>query len=277
MTDGAGIVHFMYAVVEIARGANEPSILPVWQRELLHARDPPRVTHNHREYEQLTDDTITDPILTGTDFVQQSFFFGPAEIAAIRRHLPHHLDTESTTYEVLTSYIWRCRTKALQLDPSQEVRMMCITDARGKFNPPFPTGYYGNCFAFPAAVATAGELCEKPLEHAVRLIKKASGEMSEEYMHSLADLMVTEGKPLFTVVRSCVVLDTTYAGFRELDFGWGKAVYGGLAQAGAGAFPAVNFHVPSQNAQGEEGILVLVCLPAKIMSVFAKELDDMHA
>ncbi|MCI24474.1 benzyl alcohol O-benzoyltransferase-like, partial [Trifolium medium] len=76
--------------------------------------------------------------------------------------------------------------------------MMCIVDARDKFNPPIPFGYYGNCFAFPAAVTTAGEICEKPLEFAVELIKKARNEVSEEYIHSVADLMVTKGKPLFT-------------------------------------------------------------------------------
>ncbi|KAK7344197.1 hypothetical protein VNO77_13541 [Canavalia gladiata] len=269
MMDGVGVIHFMNAVTELARGAKEPSILPVWRRELLYARDLPRVTRNHREYEQLTDSNTPVP----TDFEQRSFFFGPAEIAAIRGLLPRDLDQNVTTFEALTSYIWRCRTKALQVDPKVEVRMMCLVDARAKFQPPFPVGYYGNCFAFPAAISTAGELCEKPLEYGLKLVKEAIGEVSEEYMHSLADLMVTQGRPLFTVVGSCLVLDTTYAGFRDLDFGWGKALYGGMVKAGAGAFPAINFHVPCQNAEGEEGILVLVCLPAQVMKAFAKELD----
>ncbi|XP_027366215.1 benzyl alcohol O-benzoyltransferase-like [Abrus precatorius] len=270
MIDGVGTIYFMYAVAEIARGEQEPSILPVWRRELLSARDPPRVTCNHREYEQLTDTSGVVPL----EFEQRSFFFGPSEIAAIRGLLPHDVDQHATTFEVLTSYVWRCRTKALQIEAKEDVRMMCIADARAKFEPPFPGGYYGNCFAFPAAITSAGELCEKPLEYALKLIQGAIEEVSGEYMHSLADFMVTEGRPLFTVVRSCLVLDTTYAGFRGLDFGWGKALYGGMVKAGAGAFPAVNFHVPSQNAKGEEGILVLVCLPTQVMKVFAKELDD---
>lgn len=273
MTDGVGLIQFMYALAEIARGAHEPSILPVWSRELLTTRDPPRVTCNHCEYEQLTDTNTVFP--SKDNLAQHSFFFGPAEIDAIRRLLPHHLSGQSTTFEVLTAYIWRCHTKALQFDPEEDVRMMCIVNARDKFNPPFPSGYYGSCFAFPAAVTTAGKLCGEPLEYAVKLIQKAIGEVTEEYMHSLIDLMVTKGRPLFTIVRSCLVLDTTQAGFREVDFGWGKALYGGIAKAGAGAFPAANFHVPYQNAKGEEGILVLVCLPIQIMKIFAKELDDM--
>ncbi|PNX76958.1 benzyl alcohol O-benzoyltransferase-like protein, partial [Trifolium pratense] len=276
MVDGVGTVHFMLAVTAIAQGAKQPPIQPSWHRERLRARDQPCVTFNHREYEQLTD-IQTDAVLTATEFSERTFFFGPTEISAIRSLLPRDLDSKSTAFEVLTSYIWRCRTKVLQPNPNEEVRMMCIVDARDKFDPPIPFGYYGNCFAFPAAITTAGELCEKPLEFAVDLIKKVRDEVSEEYMHSVADLMVTKGKPLFTIVRSCLVLDTTYAGLRDLNFGWGKAVYGGIAKPGAGTFPSVHFHVPGQNAKGEEGILVLISLPTKLMLAFAKELDDLIA
>ncbi|KAL5138823.1 Benzyl alcohol O-benzoyltransferase [Glycine soja] len=273
MVDGVGLIHFTLTVAGIARGAmKEPPFQPVWSRELLFARDPPRVTFNHREYEQLTDSNDA----VSTDFEQRSFFFGPTETASIRALLPRDLDQRATTFEVLTSYVWRCRTKALQIPPNEDVRMMCIVDARGKFDPPFPAGFYGSCFAFPAAVTGAGDLCEKPLEYAVQLIQKARGEVSEEYIDSVADLMASEGRPLFTVVRSCLVLDTTEAGFRNLDFGWGNALYGGMAVAGAGAFPAVNFHVPSQNAKGEEGILVLICLPSQVMKAFAKEVFTLH-
>jgi len=271
IVDGVGLIQFTITMAGIARGVfQEPPFKPVWRRDLLSARDPPRVTFNHREYEQLTDSN--DAVLES--FEQRSFFFGPAETAAIRALLPHDLDQHTTTFEVLTSYVWRCRTRALQINPDEDVRMMCIVDARDKFKSSLLTGYYGSCFAFPAAVAAAGELCLEPLEYAVRLIQKARGEVSEEYVHSVADLMVSSGRPLFTVVRSCLVLDTTEAGFRDLDFGWGKALYGGMAVAGAGMFPAVNFHVPSQNAKGEEGILVLVSLPSQVMKIFANELDD---
>ncbi|KAK7277857.1 hypothetical protein RJT34_22876 [Clitoria ternatea] len=248
----------------------QPSIFPVWHRDLLCARDPPHVTFDHHEYQQLSPDPNTvEP--NPTDFQHHSFFFGPTEVAAIRALLPHHLNP--TTFELLTSYIWRCRTKALNIPAENEVRMMCLADARAKFDPSFSVGYYGNCFAFPAAVTTAGKLSEKSFEYAVGLVQGAIGKVSEEYMRSVADLMVSEGRRLFTVVGSCLVLDTTHAGFRDLDFGWGKAVYGGMAKAGAGGFPAINFHVPCENAKGEEGTLVLVCLPSQVMKAFAKELD----
>ncbi|KAK7838155.1 benzyl alcohol o-benzoyltransferase [Quercus suber] len=55
MTDGIGIVQFMNAMGETAQGATAPSILPVWQRELVNARDPPRVTCTHHEFDEVAD------------------------------------------------------------------------------------------------------------------------------------------------------------------------------------------------------------------------------
>lgn len=42
MCDGSGLVQFMNAIAEMARGASIPSVEPVWNRDLLIARAPPR-------------------------------------------------------------------------------------------------------------------------------------------------------------------------------------------------------------------------------------------
>lgn len=272
MSDGAGLRQFMNAWTEMARGARRPSIPPVWRRELLKARDPPHITCNHREYEQVLPNTTEEA--GNTNMIHRSFFFGPADIAAIRRLLPIHL-RGCSTFDVITACLWCCRTKALQVDPEEEVRMMCIVNARARFNPQLPVGYYGNCFALPAAVTTAGKLCKNPFGYAVELIRTAKAEVTEEYMHSVADLMVTKGRCLFTTVRSCIVSDLTRAMFREVNFGWGEAIYGGVAKGGAGPFPRATYLVPYKNAKGEEGIVLPLCLPFEGMKRFAKELDDM--
>nr|ACJ85557.1 unknown [Medicago truncatula] len=272
MSDAAGLVQFMSALGEISCGMNEPSILPVWHRELLNSRDPPRVTCTHREYEQVPDTKGT--IIPLDDMAHRSFFFGPTEVAKIRALLPPHQQKQSN-FEILTACLWRCRTIALQPDTDEEVRIICIVNARGKFNPPLPNGYYGNAFAFPVAVTTAGKLMENPLGYALELVKKAKSDVTQEYMHSVADLMVIKGRPHFTVVRSYLVSDVTRAGFGDVEFGWGKAVYGGPAKGGVGAIPGVaSFYIPFKNAKGEEGLVIPLCLPAQAMEKFVKELDS---
>lgn len=273
MSDAAGLVQFMSALGETARGAREPSIPPVWRRELLNARNPPRVTCTHREYDEVPDTKGT--IIPLDDMVHRSFFFGPNEVASIRTKIPQHL-RNSSDFEVITAFLWRCRTMALKPDDVEEVRIICIVNARAKFNPPLPVGYYGNGFAFPVAVTTAGELCRNPIGYALELVKKAKGDVNEEYMYSLADLLVTKGRPHFTVVRSYLVSDVTRAGFGDVDFGWGKAAYGGPAKGGVGAIPGVaSFYIPFKNAQGQEGLVIPVCLPGEAMERFVKELDSM--
>ncbi|KAK7314927.1 hypothetical protein VNO77_33457 [Canavalia gladiata] len=274
MTDGIGMSLFIKALAEIALGASKPSIPPVWFRELLCARDPPRVTCIHHEYQQLP---LED---SRSIFIPQqcrSFFFGPKQIASIRALLPHHLATKSSSFEILTAFLWRCRTVALQWkNPNEEVRLLCIVNARfGQcgFNPPLPPGFYGNAFVFPAAVTTVRKLLGRPLGFALELVKKAKDEANEEYVHSVADLMSIEGRPCFTKLGSFMVSDLSKA-FVDVNFGWGKPLYIGVAKAGLGDIPGVSFYVPYINSKGELGRVVPISLPEHAMHRFQKELDD---
>ncbi|WVY92938.1 hypothetical protein V8G54_032026 [Vigna mungo] len=270
MCDAPGYKQFMSAWAEMARGATKPSIAPVWRRDLLMARDPPRITCNHREFEQVQD-TLPS---SDQNLVQRSFFIGPLDIAALRRLIPQHLQ-HCTTFDLITACLWRCRTKALQIEADEDVRMMCIVNGRGRFNPPLPVGFYGNVFAYPAAVTTAGKLCRNPFGYAVELINKVKGEMTEEYLQSVADLMVMKGRCLFTTVRSFAVSYLTRMNLREVDFGWGDAVYGGVAQAGVGSFSGASYFCSAKNEKGEEGIIFPIWLPAEAMERFAKEFNHM--
>ncbi|GJT01649.1 benzyl alcohol O-benzoyltransferase [Tanacetum coccineum] len=100
MSDGPGIAQFITGLGEMSQGASKPSILPVWQRELLLARDPPRVTCTHNEYVEVEETEGT--IIPLDDMAHRSFFIRRADISVLRRLVPPHLQ-KCSTFEVLTA------------------------------------------------------------------------------------------------------------------------------------------------------------------------------
>ncbi|KAJ4824090.1 hypothetical protein Tsubulata_016441 [Turnera subulata] len=271
MCDGVGIIQFLSAVNEIAGGSSAPSIIPVLERHLLNASNPPQVNHQHLEYTEAAKNSNTGfSIFHDAELVHKSFFFGHTEISALRNLVPQG---GYSSYEILTACLWKCRTVALQLDPEDEVRLLCIVDARNKFKPPLPKGFYGNAIGITTAVTNVSKLCESPLGYALELVKKAKAEATEEYMRSVASLMVIRGRPHFTTTGCFAVSDTKH--FQEVEFGWGKALYSGVAKPGSGAFPGASYLISYTNNKGEDGIVVPISLPSLAMERFARELQIM--
>ncbi|KAK1272448.1 Benzyl alcohol O-benzoyltransferase [Acorus gramineus] len=274
MADATGVVQFLKAVSEFARGASRPSQQPVWARELLLARNPPRVTCELREYDDVPDTKNT--LVPHPDMVDRGFFFGPRQMARLRAQLPPHLRKAASSFEIITAVLWRGRTASLKVDPEDTVRILCIVNGRSKIKPPLPSGFYGNAFVLPAAVSTARDLCAGQLGYAVELVKRAKGRVTDEYIRSTADLLVVRGKPHATAVGTFLVSDVTHAGFREVDFGWGEAVYGGPAKGGVGPVPGfATFYMPYRNREGENGVVVPMCLPRPAMERFSAEFDEL--
>ncbi|KAL1566539.1 Benzyl alcohol O-benzoyltransferase [Salvia divinorum] len=268
MSDAAGILQFFTAVGELACGAARPSVLPVWERHILCARYPPHVTMRHPEHDIVIDTKRTN---IPHDRTMRHFFFGPTEISTLRQSLPPHLHNCSK-FQIVAACMWRCRTIATFSHPSEDVRLLCVVNIRKRLNPPLPEGYYGNAIVYPAAVTTAEELLKNPLHYAVELVKKAIHEATDEYVKSVVDLMVLRGRPNLTGARTYLV---SYAkGFEEVDVGWGKPAYGGVARGGVDSFPrAVSYFMPFKNSKGEDGIMAPICLPPKAMDVLVDELQ----
>ncbi|KAF8653715.1 hypothetical protein HU200_061826 [Digitaria exilis] len=176
MADAQGILQFLQAVAELARGATAaPTVKPVWDRHLLMSRNPPRPSFLHHGCVQIE---RTQPMSTTSCrrpdamVVQRFFFFGPREFAAIRAHLPPHLlQKQPTTFEAFTGFIWKHRTMALSPHNAgeEEMRLIFVSSGRhvsGNDGLRIPNGYYGNSSAFTVAIATAGELCGNPASYA---------------------------------------------------------------------------------------------------------------
>ncbi|XP_048320057.1 alcohol acyl transferase 1 allele GSd-like [Ziziphus jujuba] len=276
MCDGSGLCLFMNTLAEMAKGAQHPTIPPVWERELLNARNPPRITRIHHEFPQETTDDHRelDDDLDLTNMVQFPFFLNSNQIRVIRNHLPPHLRSNCTRFELITACLWRCRTLALNLDPEEVVQISGVVNGRGKNSNKglnLPVGYYGNAFAYPSAVSKAGILCRNPLGYAVELVKKAKSEMDEEYIRSVADLMVIRGRPPFKITkRHLVVSDLTRSGLDKIDFGWGLPRHAGVAMG----FPPISFFM-NYKVGGEDGVVMPIWLPLFSVERFRQEVKKM--
>ncbi|XP_074313298.1 benzyl alcohol O-benzoyltransferase-like [Silene latifolia] len=269
MADGSGLAQFLNAVGELARGAQFLSIYPIWKRDMIRARDPPQITCEHPEFDQIPDIPFSD------DLVHKAFFFGANEIAALRRSLPAH-QKSSSTFEILTAVIWRSRTIALRICPDEEVRLRLYMNTRHKYkNPPLPAGFYGNGIATPVTISNAGLLTRNPIGYAVDQVKLVKNKVNEEYVKSVADFLVVNDKPRTTRSHTFTVSDVSKLKLDSFDFGWGPPVQGGPARGFMGGpTPGYgSFYLASKNSKGESGILVPIYLPALAMDRFEKEIN----
>ncbi|XP_060179649.1 alcohol acyl transferase 1 allele GSa-like [Lycium barbarum] len=262
MMDGYGMKLFLNALSELIQGADAPSILPVWQRDLLSARSSPRITCTHHEFDEQIGSRIAWESIEDK-LIQQSFFFGNKVMEAIKNQVSPNCGC--TKFELLLAILWKCRTVALDLHPEEIVRLTYIVSIRGKsLKSELPPGYYGNSFVAPAATSKAGLLCSNPLTYAVELVKKVKDHINEEYIRSVADLIVIKGRPELTKSWNFIVSDNRYVGVDEFNFGWGKPVFGGVPKA----ISLISFGVPVKNDKGEKGILIAISLPPLAMKKF---------
>jgi hypothetical protein len=93
-------------------------------------------------------------------------------------------------------------------------------------------------------------------------------------MQSVADVLVLEGRPAYAWKRTFHVSDLGRAGFDDVEFGWGKAVYGGAADDALNEFPAgANFFQRRKNDRGEDETFVGIYLPGDCTACYKKEVE----
>ncbi|XP_051129660.1 methanol O-anthraniloyltransferase-like [Andrographis paniculata] len=268
LIDGSGLMLFLNAIGEFAKGASKPSVAPVWRRDLLDARSPPKITCIHNEYDHnfLSKKPLKYPKDT---FILTSIIFGSKEIQALHNQLPKG---RFTSFDVITACLWKCRTIALEAHPDDIVRITLVVNLRyGAFGVSLPQGYYGNAFVSPAAISKASTLCESPLEHIANLIQKTKSQVNEEYIKSVADLMVIKGRPKLADTWNFVVSDLRKIGYGEPDLGFGEPCFTGVPWANS----LDTFYDNVKCDGGEKGILVTLGLPSMAIEKFQFEVKKM--
>ena len=78
-------------------------------------------------------------------------------------------------------------------------------------------------------------------------------------MRSLADFIAIKGRPDFNCWGLLIVADNTRVGYNDVDYGWGKPIYGCKPNTYRNAL----LYFPYKNSQGQEGRAVSLCLADK--------------
>ncbi|KAH7533840.1 hypothetical protein FEM48_Zijuj04G0174500 [Ziziphus jujuba var. spinosa] len=270
--DAYGAYQFIKAISEFCTNPTQttPTSLPSWGRETLKPRSSLTISYPHLEYETSKNPTITYAESQFKTLAQTSIFLSPTDISLLKNQ-PNN--QKLPTFDAVSACLWRARTRTL-LNPESTTRLLFPIDTRFRYKPLLPKGYYGSAVVFPCAITKASELVDKPLSYAASLISEVKKEVGEdEYRASVLDFIEANGRKGFHSEGAFVVSDMTRLRFGELDFGWGKGIYGGPSRAGTGLVPGmVTSLVTHKNKEGVVGILALVSLPQEFVDKFHKEI-----
>ncbi|CAI0457822.1 unnamed protein product [Linum tenue] len=223
LADGQAAAEFIVSWAETARGL-PISVPPFLDRTILKARTPPKIEFHHSEFDPIEDKSSAVNDFSNEEIMVYKYLkFTPQMIQTAKSKTTGLLTKPCSSYEALSAFVWRARTRALNTAPDQLTRILLVVNTRGRFEPPLPKGYFGNAIKYTAATCQARDLVDQPLSYVVGLVQEAIRRVNDEHLRSTIDYNEIRRaiRPLgFTYISS------TWSGlaFGSTNFGWGEAI-----------------------------------------------------
>ncbi|CAI9787358.1 unnamed protein product [Fraxinus pennsylvanica] len=263
MFDGIGAMEFVNSWGETARGL-KIKIHPFMDRSILKSRNPPKLEFPHHEFAEIEDISNTTELYE-EEMLYESFSFDPEKLEHLRKKALEDGNLEKcTTFEALSAYVWKARSKALNMKADQQTKLLFAVDGRSRFEPQIPEGYFGNAIVLTNSLCKAGELVDNPFSFAVKLVQEAVRMVTDGYMRSAIDYFeATRARPSLTAT----LLITTWSrlSFHTTDFGWGEPVLSGPV-----VLPEKEVILFLSYGKERKSINVLLGLPAPAMKTFER-------
>ncbi|EOA20546.1 hypothetical protein CARUB_v10000858mg [Capsella rubella] len=228
--DGTATWHFMSSWAEICNGAQSISTLPFLDRAKardrrvtldLTAPKDPNATSNG-------DDAAT-PTVEPPKLVEKIFKFSDSAVRTIKSRansvIPSDGSKPFSTFQSLSSHIWRHVTLARGLKPEEITVFTVFADCRRRVDPPMPEEYFGNLIQAIFTGTAAGMLAAHGPEFGASVIQKAVVAHDASVIDARNDEW--EKSPKIFQFKdagvNCVAVGSSPR-FRvyEVDFGWGK-------------------------------------------------------
>ncbi|KAL0739177.1 hypothetical protein Bca4012_015387 [Brassica carinata] len=282
--DGFGVAQIIRALTELAAGKREPTVKPVWQRERLVGQfdnEPAKVPGGH-----ITSLLATSPYIPTSDMVTETTKIRARNIKRLKDALMRECEYPKegfTTYEVLSSCIWKARSRALKLNLDGITVLGVAVGIRHVLDPPLPQGFYGNAYIDVYIELTVRELQEASISDIAKHVKKAKktahdkGYLEEE-LKNTERLMRDDAK--FEGVSDGLFFLTDWRNigwFESMDFGWNEPVNLRPLTEQKTALHIGMILKPSQlDPSMEGGVKVIMTLPRVAMVDFKREMDAMN-
>ncbi|KAJ6839543.1 acyl transferase 5-like [Iris pallida] len=214
--DGKGVGQFIVAIGEMARGLVEPTVAPVWCRDVIFNPVPnfPSFDRLH----QLIDDRIK-LLLSVIDIPL-------GRIEQQKDGFEKETGQKCTTFDVVAAKLWQSRTRAIELGRGDNGVVVAfgtpvsIHHLHDELPADQGRGYYGNCI-YPLVIeAPCGEVANGSFFDVVKMVREAKESLPTKYSRSLKGVELPE--MLAPTYRNLTLVDRRRLGFNEADFGWGK-------------------------------------------------------
>ncbi|XP_010268378.1 PREDICTED: 10-deacetylbaccatin III 10-O-acetyltransferase-like [Nelumbo nucifera] len=226
--DGLGMAQFLNAVGEFARGLQQPSVAPVWLREIIPT--PPRLLRAATGPTPRRPPPPSSPPLTMPDYKLQhaTIDISPDGINQLKGEFLELTGRTCSTFEVVAACLWSCRTRAIDFKRGTQVKLVYLANGRHLFNPPLPKGFYGNCF-FPINVTVSSEaLSQASIAEVIKLIQEARSRELIEFTKWLDGDSGEAGADSYApsvIYSRLVVSEWGRLGLNQVDYGWGRPVH----------------------------------------------------
>ncbi|WJX37803.1 shikimate O-hydroxycinnamoyltransferase [Trifolium repens] len=255
LCDGLGAIKFINSWAKIARGETlEAHELPFLDRTLLkfsHTPLEPRFEHmelkplplilgrkdTSEERKKKTSATMLKLSSEQVDKLKKKANEDDVLSMKKKGSRPY------SRYEAIGAHIWRCASKARELQENQESVVRFNADIRTRLVPPLPMNYFGNALTQTATKGYIGEITSKSLGYVAQKIREATELVRDEFIRSQIDVIrsfehLNDARKLFLNAEGEIPPYFGNPNFNltswismpiyEADFGWGKPIYFGL-------------------------------------------------
>ncbi|KAA8533694.1 hypothetical protein F0562_031211 [Nyssa sinensis] len=228
IVDGTSTWHFITSWAEICNGSSTISVPPFLER--TKARNTRVKLNIELPSDAPQHATSANGDLTASDppLREKIFRFSESTIDQIKSKLnsnPSDGSKTFSTFQSLSTHVWRAITRARQLKPEDYTVVAVFADCRKRVDPPMPERYFGNLIQAIFTVTAAGLLLASPPEFGATMIQKAIDihdskaidGRNKEWESNPKIFQYKDAGP------NCVALGSSPR-FKvyDVDFGWGK-------------------------------------------------------